>query len=92
MVTNSQFHCFIFSCSVRYRIPFTKMKKYAVAHLNFFDNDLRIKIVEALDWREALIKAFHVMEWVKGAYDWGLEDAKAQAFGQDVLFDVVEIT
>jgi len=58
------------------------MKKFAVAYTNFFDNDLKIKIVEASDWREALIKAFPVV----------IMETKAQAFGRDVSFAVVEIT
>jgi len=57
------------------------MKKYAVAYTNFLKNDSEIRIVEASDWREALIKAFPVV----------IMETEAQAFGRDVLFDVVEI-
>lgn len=64
------------------------MKKYAVAHMNFLDNDLKIKIVGASDWREALIRAFPIMGWIGSD---NLERSKSIAFGSDVLFDVVEI-
>lgn len=65
------------------------MKKYAVAYMNFFDNDLKIKIVGSLGWRDALIKAFPIMSWVSSG---NLEESKETAFDHDVLFDVVEIT
>lgn len=63
------------------------MKKYAVAFVNFFDNDLKIKIVGAEDWRQALNKAFGP-KYLKSD---NLVDAKEEAFNQDWLFGVVEL-
>jgi len=66
------------------------MKKFAVAYTNFLENDLKIKIVEASDWREALIKAFPTVDWIDR--DHNLGESKEFAFSGDALFDVVEIT
>ncbi len=63
--------------------------KYAVAHMNFYDNDLQIKIVTGDSWRDALIKAFPKMKWLKSN---DLEDAREEAFNSDMLFAVEEIT
>lgn len=63
------------------------MNKYAVAFVDFFENDLQIKIVEAIDWKQALIKAFGIVFTSET-----LEKAKEEAFNQDCLFDVKEIT
>lgn len=68
------------------------MKLYAVAHANFFDNDLQIRIVKANDWKEALSNAFDADKIKNVASCKDLKDAKWIAFNQDWLFDVVEIT
>jgi len=65
------------------------MKRYAVAHMNLFDNDLKIRIVEASDWRDALIKAFPTMDWIDREHN--LEESKEFAFNSDDLFDVVVV-
>lgn len=74
------------------------MKKYAVGWINFFDNDLQIKIVEieesgnkSYDWRDALEAAFPgYAENVAFAGD-NMDLAKEEAFNQEWLFDVKEI-
>ena len=60
--------------------------RYAVAYV--FDNDLKIKIVEAVGWRAALEKAFPALRWLKLM---DLEKTKEEAFNNDILFDVKEI-
>ncbi len=60
--------------------------KFAVAFMDFFENDLKIKIVEADDWREALVKAFEAS--FEGET---LKEARVAAFNQDYLFNVVEL-
>ena len=64
------------------------MKKYAVGFINFFFNDLKITIVEADDWQDALEKAHpNTVDYMPD----DIEAAKAKAFDQDWMFDVVEI-
>jgi hypothetical protein len=68
------------------------MKKWAVSYLNFFDNEfeLLLKVVEAESERDALEAAFPgLAENVR--WD-NLETAKDDAFNQDWLFEIVEIT
>ena len=65
------------------------MKKYAVGSLNFFDNELKIEIVETDSWKEALSKHsdFGDVSWLAD----DMETAKADAFDGDYAFDVVEL-
>ena len=60
---------------------------YAVAYVNFYDNDLQLKTVDvpSTDWKVALEAAFpghaeHISD--------DLEEAKNDAFNQDWLFAV----
>ncbi len=62
--------------------------KYAVALMTFFDNDLQIKIVDGDNWREALVKAFPEMDWLKNT---DLTTAQEEAFNSDVLFKIKRI-
>ena len=71
--------------------------RYAVSYMNFWDNDLKIQIVEANDWKEALSKHTlfnkpeypedHDMSWISDNF----ETAKEDLSNADMLFDVVEI-
>ena len=64
------------------------MKKYAVAYILFFDNDLQLKVVEAKGWKEALNKAFdNIGDYLPDR----IEEAKAEAFNGDWMFEVKEI-
>ena len=64
------------------------MKSFAVATINFFDNDLRIFLVEDESWKKALGQ-------VEDLTDYNLpddiEEAKTEAFNSDWLFDVEEL-
>ena len=65
-------------------------KTFAVARISFFDNELKVKVVSAPNWRDALIGAFNV-----GDYDNfpdTIKEAKEAAFNNDWMFDVVEVT
>jgi len=71
--------------------------KYAVAYMNFWDNDMKIQIIEADGWKEALSKHTlfnkpeypedHDMSWISDE----IEDAKMDLFNADMMFDVIEI-
>ncbi len=64
--------------------------RYAVCYMNFFDNDLQIRIVDNVTtWKEALEKVFPENKNMDLPHDMG--DAKEYAFDGDWLFDVVEI-
>jgi len=62
--------------------------KYAVALMNFFDNDLQIKIVDGDGWRNVLVKAFSEMDWLKSK---DLSKAQEEAFNNDFLFTIKRI-
>lgn len=65
------------------------MIEYIVAALDFYDNELVVKIVEADSWKEAL--AQHPIFW--DGVGWlpdDLEMAKDVAFTADIVFTVVE--
>jgi hypothetical protein len=63
------------------------MKRYAVATINFFDNILKIEFTEANTWKEALDICYHL----DGYYlPDDIEEAKAEAFNGDWMFDVKE--
>ena len=70
------------------------MTKYAVAHMDFFNNILVCKIVEVEDnqsWKDALAKAMNLKDSSELEIDDFIETAKEDAFNQDWLFDVVKI-
>ena len=69
--------------------------KYAVAAMSFFENELKIEIVEAKDWFEALSKHSLFLEdgkivdvsWIPNE----INAAKDELFNADIVFDVIEI-
>lgn len=65
------------------------MKRFCVAYINYFDNDLRQKIVEADSEKSAVIRAFGLNYAFDEATD--LEAAKCNAFNADEMFSVIEI-
>lgn len=71
------------------------MAKYAVGYMNFFDNDLKVDIIEAGNWKEALSKhsslAKYTFEESVGFLSDDFETAKDEAIDVDFLFDIVEI-
>lgn len=75
----------------------TNMPRYAVGYTNAFDNILTVKIVEAIDWRTALIDSGLLGRDKEGAANTvaslpeGMEEAKEEAFNQDWQFDVIEV-
>ena len=66
------------------------MKNFAVAYMNFFDSDLKLKTAWAAGWKEALKGAFPDEHENVRNID-SIEEAKEEAFNQDWLFDVIEI-
>ena len=61
--------------------------KYAVAHIDLFEHDLKIEIVEASNWKEALeIFVSNVNDLPDD-----LKEAKEEAFNQDWMFAVKEV-
>ena len=68
-----------------------RMKTWAVALINFFDNDLRVKVVNTsndANWKDALGIAFN--RYNEGLPD-VIEDAKQAAFDGDWMFNVEEV-
>ena len=64
------------------------MKKWAVAYINFFDNELSIEIIDASTWKKALGKAHPGLEEFLSD---DIEEAKYDAFNGDWMFEVKEI-
>lgn len=72
------------------------MKKYAVAYMNFFDNDLKIVIIEDDDPIKALIRGARQLvdnsDWLdESVARNSLEVIKAMFFDADQLIEVKEI-
>jgi hypothetical protein len=63
------------------------MKKFVVAYINFFDNELKLNIIEAENWSDAIMKA--------GYGDYGicnsLEETQEHFWNSDALINVLEI-
>ena len=68
------------------------MNRYAVAYINFYDNELSIKLTKANNWREAVDNTFKIFEEM-GVVDISddIEEAKREAFDADFMFDVILI-
>lgn len=68
------------------------MKNYAVAHIDWCDNDLRIEFIKASDWRLAILKHsktfFNDTDYLVPD---DIEVMKQQCFDSDGMMDVVEI-
>jgi len=72
--------------------------QYAVSYTNLWDYDMKIQIVEASGWKEALSKHTlfnkpeypedHDISWISN----DLKTAKEEMFNADMLFDVIELT
>jgi hypothetical protein len=71
------------------------MKRFAVGYMNFFDNDLIVDVVEAVDWFEAIKKHRSLLqeanEWFSEIESLKLEDVKDKFFNNEELIDVKEI-
>ena len=71
------------------------MTEYAVAAMNFWDNELTIETTKADNWKDALRQ--HVVfkiEDDENGLDWlsnDLETAKGESMEADILFDIVVI-
>lgn len=68
-------------------------KKFAVAHVDFYDNDLIIEIIYAEDWKEALFKHSKLKsdDWDLPPFGDTLEEAKKYSFNCDMMIDVIEL-
>jgi oligoendopeptidase F len=67
------------------------LKKYAVAYINFYDNELSIKLTEANNWEEAVNKTFDLFAELGEDCSTDIEEAKRQAFDADFMFEVTLI-
>lgn len=67
------------------------MKKYAVAFINFFDNDLKIEFVEAENELIALYIGSTLFNWEMPNDIASVEDFKTECFNMDCMMDVKEI-
>lgn len=69
--------------------------KYVVAAVSFHENELKIEIVEAENWKGALSKhSLFTEAGNPGDVSWlgnDIDDAKYEAFNSDILFDVLEV-
>jgi hypothetical protein len=68
------------------------MKRWAVAYMNYYENDLSIEIVRANDWASAISKhsvlnCGNMADNLKST----LEDTKQRFFDCDSMVDVIEI-
>lgn len=68
--------------------------KWAVAYMNFFDNELRVEIVEANTMIEALSKHSKLSSnetgWLKNMPN-NLEQIRTMFFDADAAIDIIEI-
>jgi len=69
------------------------MKRYAVAYMNFFDNDLTMEIVTADTPQEAIWKHSKLLDPCWRQLDIGdhVEDIKEYLFDGEIAADVIEI-
>lgn len=68
------------------------MSKWAIAHISFYDNELRIEIVESDSWHGALSQHSQLRDGDTDYIDYtSLETAKKSAFDQDAMVDVIKI-
>jgi len=75
------------------------MKRFAVAYMTFMDNDLRIELHTADNWKEAILKysSFSKEEYREQMQEWlsempdDKEEMKEYFFNADSLLDVIEI-
>lgn len=68
------------------------MKKFAVSWISFYDNILHLEFVDAEDWEEALFKvSTFKFDSVEEMDEYGIEDAKREAFDSDCMFEVKEV-
>ena len=69
------------------------MKKFAVAYINFFDNELSVVIIEANNWRDALSERMRQLypDSEPLSLSGSIKDEQQNAFDEDWLFDVTEI-
>lgn len=76
------------------------MKKFAVAYFTYFDDKLKVEIVEAFNWRQAIACHSEIAKYVgksdedlmppeEETHD--LESMKRYFFNGDSMIDVVEV-
>lgn len=66
------------------------MSKYVISYTNFFENTIQAECVEALDWREAIVKSKFALEYTLDDSA-TLEDAQDVAFNRHEMFNVLLI-
>lgn len=71
--------------------------KFAVAHANLFDNELKVEILEGSNWRDALLRHSVFVSMLADCPEYlddipkDLEEAKDYFFNGDALIDVIPI-
>lgn len=74
------------------------MSKFAVAYINWFDNDLSIEIVEAPTWWEAVFEhsclqnSRDIYQDLIDEGNFDIDEWKKLSFDCDSMIDVIEIT
>lgn len=63
------------------------MARYAVGHIDFYNNDLTIEIVQVTTWKDALAQHSKCKDQMEELPD-DLPEAKQEFFNQDSMFDV----
>lgn len=67
------------------------MPRFAVGHISFFTNELKLEIIEASDWRQALDKHSSFVNSGWSPEGLTLDDAQRSAFDADSAIAVIEI-
>ena len=67
------------------------MKRWAVGYISFHENEMRIEIISADNWHDALLFHSQLQGWTEPLTPSSIEITKQQFFDCDCMFDVVEI-
>lgn len=74
---------------MNYQYDWNTMSEFIVGYLSFSENDMKLKHIKAMDWREAIKETFPDMEFITEEPD--LDCALEMAFNSDTPMQVLEI-
>lgn len=78
-------------CTEKDAVFSPSFKYYAVGYINWFDHDLKIEIIKAVDVRDAISKHSSLSNIVLLGMPQELEDIKQWFFDQDAMIEVIEL-
>lgn len=67
------------------------MKSFVIGYISFFDDDLKLELVDGEDWRDAMKNSRLVGDKVEDIDEFDIEGLKQEFFDIDSMIEIKEV-